>query len=161
MKPHFAMLAAYNGWANRRLYDAVMALPPDAWHADHGAFFGSFSGTLNHLVVTDRIWLHRLTGTGPLQTRLDEVLTDDLTLLRPLREAEDRRIADYVDGLDEMALAGKVTYQPVSRPIDITQPRASILAHLFNHQTHHRGQAHALITAAGERTEATDLWVIV
>jgi uncharacterized damage-inducible protein DinB len=70
MKPIFKMLAGYNAWANKRLYDAVATLSDEDYRADHGAFFGSVHGTLNHLLTGDYIWMHRLTGEGPSPTRL-------------------------------------------------------------------------------------------
>ena len=78
MKSHFAMLAGYNRWANGRIYTAVRALSDADYRAERGAFFGSLHGTLNHLLVADRIWMRRFTGTGPVQTRLDEILFEDL-----------------------------------------------------------------------------------
>src|SRR5690606_16379065 len=111
MKAHFSMFAAYNRWANERLYEAAGKLPDAAYRADRGAFFGSLHATLNHLVVTDRIWMRRFTGEGPVQTRLDEIVADDLATLGGLRRDEDERIIAWVDGLTEADLAGVVTYQ--------------------------------------------------
>lgn len=161
MKPHFTMFAAYNRWANERLYEAVAALPPEQFHADRGAFFGSLCGTLNHLLVTDRIWLRRLTGTGPLHVALNEVVTENLAELTRLRAAEDDRLAALVNSLDDAAITGNFTYQPVTNPRDITQPRASVLAHLFNHQTHHRGQATAILTGLAGRDACPSLDLIL
>jgi uncharacterized damage-inducible protein DinB len=146
MKAYFVMFAGYNRWANRRLYGAARALPDQAYRADRGAFFGSLHGTLNHLVVTDRIWMRRFTGEGPVQTRLDEILFDNIDALEAAREAEDQRIIDWVESLDEGALAGTFTYRTITSPQEITQPLRSAMAHFFNHQTHHRGQAHCLVT---------------
>ncbi len=149
MKPHWAMLAAYNAWANGRLYDAVAALPAGSFEAEGGVFFGSLRGTLNHLLVTDRIWMKRLTGEGEPPVRLDQILFSAFEPLHEARTAEDRRIVDWVDGLSEDDLAGLFRYRRVTTPDVIEQPRAEALAHLFNHQTHHRGQAHALVTRFG------------
>jgi uncharacterized damage-inducible protein DinB len=146
MKDHFAMFADYNRWANRRLYAAARALPDADYRARRGAFFGSLQGTLNHLVVADRVWMRRFTGAGPVQTRLDEILFDDLAALAAEREAEDARIVAYVDRLTEADLAGTLTYRTIVRPEEISQPLAPALAHFFNPQTHHRGQAHCLVT---------------
>ena len=157
MHDDFAMFAAYNRWANERLYEAAAKLPEADYRADRGAFFGSLHGTLNHLLVTDRIWMHRFTGSGPAPTRLDEILHDDLASLGAARREEDERIIVWVESLSEGAIAGTITYKPISRPIDVTQPLASVLAHVFNHQTHHRGQAHALLTMAGGRDAAPSL----
>lgn len=143
------MFAGYNRWANARLYDAAAKLPPEQYFADGGAFFGSLHNTLNHLVVTDRIWFRRITGEGPIHTRLDDVPYADIVTLRAAREAEDARIIAFIDSLDDARLAGTFTFSPISAPGAITQPVATALAHVFNHQTHHRGQAHALLTRHG------------
>jgi uncharacterized damage-inducible protein DinB len=146
MKSHFDMFAGYNAWANRRLYDAAAKLTEAQYRTDRGAFFRSLHGTLNHLLVGDRIWMRRFTGEGPSPARLDEILHDDLASLRAAREAEDRRILDYVAGLDEAKLAGLIRYRRLTAPDEVVQPLAPALAHFFNHQTHHRGQAHAILT---------------
>ncbi|MEJ1159812.1 DinB family protein [Prosthecomicrobium sp. N25] len=144
------MFARYNQWANRRLYEAAARLTPAEYRADHGAFFRSLKGTLNHILVGDRVWMSRFTGTGPVPSRLDEILFEDFAALRAAREAEDARIVAWADGLDEAALAGRFTYRPLTRPEPITQP----LWHFFNHQTHHRGQAHVILTrTTGEGPE--------
>lgn len=149
MKSHFIQFAGYNAWANARLYAAVLALPGGTFHADGGAFFGSLCGTLNHILVADRIWMKRLTGEGDAPDRLDAILHDDFAALSEARAAEDRRISDWVAGLSEENLAGVVRYRRVTTPDVVEQPLAEGLAHLFNHQTHHRGQAHALVTHFG------------
>ena len=148
MKSHFLMFAAYNRWANERLYEAAAKLPEADYRADRRAFFGSLHGTLNHLLVGDRIWMRRFTGEGPIQTRLDEILFDDLVSLAAERRDEDERIIAFVEGLREADLAMPFSYRTIVNPTDITQPLAPALAHFFNHQTHHRGQAHALVTMA-------------
>jgi uncharacterized damage-inducible protein DinB len=160
MKKHFVMLAAYNAWANRRLYASAAALPDADYRADRGAFFGSVHGTLNHLLVADRIWMHRFTGEGPTYARLDPILHENLRELEDARLAEDERIVRWVDGLDERRLAGTFTYTTIVNPRRLTQPLAPALAHVFNHQTHHRGQAHALLTAIGGRAAAPELDLI-
>jgi uncharacterized damage-inducible protein DinB len=161
MKAHYATFARYNAWANRRLYDAAAQLSDADYRADRGAFFKSMHGTLNHLLTADWVWMHRFTGQGPSPTKLDAIQHERLADLRAAREAEDRRIITYVDGLSEQQLAGTIRYRRVSTPEEFEQALAPALAHFFNHQTHHRGQAHALITAAGEKTEDTDLFLIV
>jgi uncharacterized damage-inducible protein DinB len=146
MKQHFEMFGRYNAWSNRRLFDAAAALPDADYRADRGAFFKSLHGTLNHLLVTDRVWMRRLTGQGPAPDRSGAILFQELGPLREAREAEDRRIVGYVEGLDEERLGGVISYRRVSTPEACVQPLAQALAHWFNHQTHHRGQAHAILT---------------
>jgi uncharacterized damage-inducible protein DinB len=151
------MLAAYNSWANRRLYDAAAALPDADYRADRGAFFKSVHGTLNHLLVADRIWMRRFTGEGDHPSRLDAILFDDVAELRRAREAEDGRIAAYVGGLSDEDLAGMLRYRTISNPRDIAQPLAPALMHFFNHQTHHRGQVHCLLTGLAGDAPSLDL----
>lgn len=161
MKAHFEMFADYNRWANRRLYAAARALPDADYRAPRGAFFGSLHGTLNHIVVADRIWMRRFTGEGPVQRKLDEILFDDLDALTAAREVEDARIVGYIDGLSEADLAATFTYRTIVQPKDMTQPLAPALAHFFNHQTHHRGQAHALLSAIAGNAAAPSLDLIL
>jgi uncharacterized damage-inducible protein DinB len=157
MKAHFDMFSRYNAWANERLYEAAARLSDADYRADRGAFFKSMHGTLNHLVVADRIWMRRLTGTGETTNRLDAILYDDLPSLRAARRSEDERIIRFVDGLSEADLAGHIRYRTITNPQDIEQPMAPALAHFFNHQTHHRGQAHGLLTAITGDAPSFDL----
>jgi uncharacterized damage-inducible protein DinB len=148
------MFGRYNAWANTRLYEAAARLGPERYRADRGAFFKSVHGTLNHLLVTDRIWMQRFTGEGDAPNRLDAILFETFGELRDAREAEDRRIVGFVDGLDDGRIAGTVKYRRVSSPAEIEQELGAALAHWFNHQTHHRGQVHALLTGLlGEAPE--------
>ncbi|WP_046865832.1 DinB family protein [Microvirga massiliensis] len=153
------MMAGYNAWANKRVYDAAASLTDSDYRADRGAFFKSVHGTLNHLLVTDRIWMRRFTGTGDAPTRLDAILFDDLSDLRAARRAEDQRIESYVAELDETRLNGLLRYCTISNPTDFEQPLASTLIHFFNHQTHHRGQVHALLTGLTGTAPSLDLIV--
>ena len=151
---HYRMFGRYNAWANSRLYDATARLSPEQYRADRGAFFKSVHGTLNHLLVTDRIWMQRFTGEGDAPNRLDAILFESFDDLRVAREAEDRRIVDFVDGLDDGRIAGTIKYRRVSTPEEFEQQLTPALAHWFNHQTHHRGHVHALLTGlVGEAPE--------
>ena len=157
MKSILQMLAGYNQWANRRLYAAAADLSDADYRADHGAFFGSVHGTLNHLVAADRIWMWRLTGEGLAPARLDEILYDKFEELRAAREAEDRRIIGYVESLTDADLAGTVRYRTITGPVDIEQELLPVVVNFFNHQTHHRGQAHCLLTKLTNRAPSLDL----
>ena len=161
MRSHYSMFAHYNEWANRRLYRCAAAISDADYRAERGAFFGSLHRTLNHLLLADRIWMKRFTGEGESYTRLDLIIHDDLPTLREAREKEDARIIAWVDPLDERSLAGTFSYRTIVDPTEITQPLAPALAHFFNHQTHHRGQAHALLTAIGGRDAATSLDLLI
>jgi len=160
MKDHFSMFAQYNRWANERLYEAAAAISDADYRKDRGAFFGSVHGTLNHLVVADRIWMRRFTGEGSTHTRLDEIACDDLPALSIARRDEDERIIFYVDTLGEDEIYGTFSYMPMTMPDEVTQPLSPALAHFFNHQTHHRGQAHCLLTEIGGHDFAPPLDLI-
>lgn len=157
MKQHFQMFAAYNKWANGRIYDAAATLSSDELERNMGAFFKSMIGTLNHMVATDRIWMKRFTGEGEAPTSLDAIIARDFAKLRTLREAEDARIQKWIGSLKEKDLAGRFTYTTVSDMRTVSQRLAPALAHFFNHQTHHRGQAHVVLTALGKPSVVLDL----
>jgi uncharacterized damage-inducible protein DinB len=159
MLAHYQMFAGYNAWCNERLYDAAAQIPDAKYRADRGAFFKSLHGTLNHLLVGDRIWMQRLTGKGDVPPTLDAILYNDFSELRAARRAEDKRISSYIAGLREDDLGKAIRYRTFVRPQDIEQVLAPALAHFFNHQTHHRGQAHALLSSVigNERTPSFDL----
>ena len=154
---HFIMLARYNRWANARLYDAASRMNDDERARDVGAFFGSMIGTLNHILVADRIWMRRFTGEGPTYDRLDEVPYPELDTLRVERDGEDEHLLSWVGSLDDATLSGTFTYMPVTSCETVTQRLAPALTHVFNHQTHHRGQAHTILTQLGYRAPALDL----
>jgi uncharacterized damage-inducible protein DinB len=153
------MFAAYNAWANARVYDAAARLSDQDYRADHGAFFKSVHGTLNHLLVTDRIWMGRFIGSSDAPDRLDAILFNAFAELRAARIAEDQRIIAFIDSLDDAALARVLRYRAVSTPAEFEQELASALAHWFNHQTHHRGQLHALLTRLTGSAPELDLLI--
>lgn len=145
MKRHFQTCAAYNRWANARIYEAALTLDEADYRRDVGAFFKSLHGTLNHLLVGDRVWLRRFTGEGEQPPALDAILYKDRAALTAARAREDARIATYVDGLDATALAADLVYTTMAGE-PFRQPLADALVHFFNHQTHHRGQAHTVLS---------------
>ena len=157
MKAHFQMFADYNKWANERLYETATLLSDEDRKLDRGVFFGSLHNTLNHLLVGDLFWMHRFTGTGRKPAALNECLHDDFEELRADRAIEDQRIIDHVGGLSNADLSGFIEYARVGQTTKLRQNRAEALAHFFNHQTHHRGQCHALLTGFGVTTPGFDL----
>jgi len=142
MLAQFKHLAGYNVWANQRLYDAAAKLPDEQLWREAGLFFGSLGGTLNHLLVTDRVWMKRFTGEGDHADTLNAILYRDFAALRAAREAEDLRIIDHVNSLSPERLEARFTYRKMTTPELISSKLWPDLLHLFNHQTHHRGQAH-------------------
>jgi uncharacterized damage-inducible protein DinB len=158
---HFRTCAHFNQWANRRIYEAVAKLPEaEVYKQRPAAYFGSIQGTLNHLLVVDRLWFGRVADVPSGLTRLDEILYDDFAALSAARQAEDQRIVDLIDGLDEAALAGERAYSD-TKGKPWTMPVRRMLATVFNHQTHHRGQVHALLKEAGQEPPALDLPVFL
>lgn len=157
MKHHFQMFAAYNRWANGRIYDAAAELTDEAFARDVGAFFGSMMGTLNHILVADRIWMKRFTAQGEAPKALDAIIHPNLGPLRLARDAEDARISGWIDGLDDAALAGRFTYITVTDMRTVSQRLAPALSHFFNHQTHHRGQAHTILSLLGKEPPSLDM----
>lgn len=157
------LLASYNQWMNRRLYDAVATLPHDTLAADRGAFFGSILGTLNHLVVTDTIWLKRFAaapGAAAVLAALDAMPYQTLSVLRERRDWLDALILRWVGTLTPAQLSARLTYVN-TKGTAFTRSVEGLLTHLFNHQTHHRGQVTTLLSQADGDVGVTDLLALV
>src|SRR5919107_1560497 len=142
---YFATLARYNSWANGRLYDAVARLGEAEYMKPRPAFFGSIHATLNHILVGDRLWIARIEEHTPPPLKLDQILYGDLVALRVARVAEDEHIINVVAGLDEARLDEELHYTTTKGERQRTRLRL-VLGHFFNHQTHHRGQAHNMLS---------------
>lgn len=156
-KSHFQMMARYGAWANKRLISACRGLDADAYFIDRKAFFGSLHGTLNHILVGDRIWLGRISGIDSGLTDLGVPLFDTLDGLAAARESEDHRIQSIIDGMDETDFSGILTYTTIVKPQRIETPMSQVLTHLFNHATHHRGQVHTLLSQVPSDPPSLDL----
>lgn len=154
---HLKMMAAYNRWANSLVYDAAATLSEDELHRDTGAFFGSIFGTLSHILTADRVWLYRFIGAGPRPSTLNERPCTGFAELREARVEEDGRIIAYVDNLTPAQLEGPISYTPLTSSELVQQRLSPALSHMFNHQTHHRGQVHAGLTGMGKPSLAIDL----
>jgi uncharacterized damage-inducible protein DinB len=155
--PLFQRQAQYNRWMNRRLYAVCADIPDVDRKRDLGAFFKSVHGTFNHLLLVDRLWLGRLTEAPYAIRSLDQELYADFEALRAAREAEDQRIADYIDGLAEPTLDRTLTYRS-AMTAEVRRYRIQdVLLHLFHHQTHHRGQLTTLVGQLGYDFGDTDL----
>lgn len=160
MRDHFLRIAAYNAWANERLYGAAAVLPDARLTENNDAYFGSLYGTLAHILIADRIWMHRLSGEGPTHTNLRDRPFVSLGDLGMEREAMDRRIEGYVSALRADAYDGEAHYTN-TRGDPHHLPRSVILTHVFNHQTHHRGQVHHMLSAFGIDPPPLDLLYFV
>ena len=169
---HFAQLAAYNEWMNRKLYGAAAPLPAERLHEDRGAFFGSVFGTLNHLVIADLIWFKRIAagvpGLASLQcldelprpSSLDHRLCATLPELDALRVQLDAAISAFCAEVRDAHLDGALTWTSM-KGIASTKRLGDVLLHVFNHQTHHRGQATTLFSQMGIDVGPTDILLLL
>lgn len=154
------LMAAYNSEMNRRLYAAAAEIPDAARKRDAGAFFGSLHATLNHLVWADRMWMSRFADGWERPAAGipgSTTLYDEFDALRAARVETDARIETWAATLTEPALAGDLTWYSGATKRERTEKRWILYVHFFNHQTHHRGQAHCLITQDGVKPADTDL----
>ncbi len=164
VRPAFVRtMAAYNAEMNRRIFAAAARLSDAERRRPRGAFWGSIHGTLCHLLWGDQIWMSRFDGwPKPATTQKESAgLVEDFAELRRLRTDLDEKISAWAERLDEAWLAEDMVWFSQSAQKELRSPRAFLVTHFFNHQTHHRGQAHAMITAAGEQTGDTDLFLVV
>ena len=152
-------MARYNRWQNESLYGAAEELSDSERRRSRGAFFDSIHATLNHLLWADRIWMSRLAGMPRPPGGIPESVSvhgewDDL---RRERRRFDTAMIDWADRLDAGELTGVLTWYSLSAKAELRQPRWLLITHMFNHQTHHRGQVHCMLTQAGCRPGDTDL----
>ncbi|MZQ88006.1 damage-inducible protein DinB [Frigidibacter albus] len=152
-------MARYNAWQNDNLYAAAALLEDEGRRAPRGAFFGSIHATLNHLLWADRMWLSRFgRGEAPGGGIAGSVaLVAEWQALCAARRDMDAVIVDWADALAPEDLAGDLAWYSGASGREMTRPKALCVLHLFNHQTHHRGQVHAMLTAAGAVPGPTDL----
>jgi len=150
-------LSAYNRWMNERLYACCVDLSDEERKRDRGAFFRSIHGTLNHLLLGDRIWLGRFQGTPLEGVSLDQELHADFAELRAERERTDREIDAWIASLTEARFAQTLRYTSIVNPAPRELPLWVAVTHFFNHQTHHRGQLTTLLVQAGIDPGVTDL----
>ena len=157
--PQFVQLMArYNAWQNQSIYTAANGLDDAARNADRGAFWGSIRATLAHLLWADRIWMSRFDGgEAPGIGALEAHETYDWSYLWHERPKMDARIASWAWSVTDDDLAGDLSWYSGILKKDMVRSKAICVTQLFNHQTHHRGQVHAMLTAAGARPEDTDI----
>lgn len=153
----FRTMAQYNRWMNERLYGVCAEIPDEARKRDRGAFFKSIHGTLNHLLLGDRLWLGRFLDRPVHVDSLDRELYAEFDALRAQRGQTDGEILDFSESLDEEALARDFRFRTIVNPGEHVFPFRHVLLHFFNHQTHHRGQVTTLIKQAGFEPGVTDL----
>jgi uncharacterized damage-inducible protein DinB len=154
-------MARYNEWMNERVYEASAKLSDGERKEDMGAFFKSIHGTLNHLLLADRIWMGRFVGRPIAVTSLAQELYSDFDTLRAERAATDRDITEWAANLTGDVLARDLSYTSIVNPQPRSSPMGVTVAHFFNHQTHHRGQLTTLLMQRGVDPGVTDLiWMV-
>ncbi|UAW98565.1 DinB family protein [Halopseudomonas nanhaiensis] len=172
LQARFTLLADYNQWMNAKVYEAAAQLDEAELTRDRGAFFGSILGTLNHILVADTIWLQRFAkhprchtllqqvSELPSPAGLDQMLFDDLAELARQRSWMDRQIIDWVQALTDDDLELVLSYHN-TKGVAAGKRFSSLMLHLFNHQTHHRGQVTTLLSQAGVDVGVTDLLALI
>ena len=153
-------MADYNRWQNISIYGAADGLSDAQRREDRGAFFGSIQGTLNHVLWADRIWMSRLAGfDAPVSPDIQSSVTEieDWGEMKAVRAGLDASIIEWAATVSAHDLDGDLTWYSGAAGAELSRPRALLITHLFNHQTHHRGQVHALLTGFGARPDDTDL----
>ncbi|QFT63691.1 DinB family protein [Roseivivax sp. THAF30] len=152
-------MARYNAWQNRQL-KAIFKERGEAWLRETGqGFFGSIFATANHLLWADTIWMARFTQSPAPKGGIAESIafTDTLPDWDIARFRMDARILDWAENLRSTELFGDLAWYSGAQGREVSRPRALCVAHMFNHQTHHRGQIHAMLTAAGATAPVSDL----
>lgn len=153
------MMASYNRWQNENLLAAAETLPPQVRDADLGAFFHSIRGTLSHLLWADQMWLSRFTTAPRPNVGIAQSpdMIRDWQDLRAARQDADAAIVAWAKTLPDGLLSGDLRWFSGANNTEMARPLAHVVAHFFNHQTHHRGQIHAMLTRAGAKPGVTDL----
>ena len=156
---HAQLMADYNKWQNASIYGAAAAMSDEERRRDRGAFFKSIHGTLSHVLWGDRMWLSRFTGSPApaIAIAASPGLVEDWDMLRAERDKTDAQILAWTAAMTPADLEGDLAWFSGAAQREFTLPRWLLVTHFFNHQTHHRGQAHAMLTAAGAKPADTDI----
>ena len=157
---HFRMLARYNRIANERLFDACSHLDPVEYRKTRPGSFGSIHALLNHLLLGDRIWMARFEGGGQVTPALNSVLFEEFSELREARVVEDARIEKFFAEADVSLLDQSFRYRN-SKGLDYEEQAPVAIGHFFNHQTHHRGQVHVMLSQTAVAPPSLDLHRII
>jgi uncharacterized damage-inducible protein DinB len=157
LREYAVTMAAYNTWMNERLFQCAAKLDDEQRRRDLGAFFKSVHGTLNHILLGDRAWLDRFTGRPVQMKTAGDELYADFDALRRARSATDQQIERWATTLGDTFADAPYSFHSVVYQRDRTTPGWVAIAHLFNHQTHHRGQVTTLLMQLGVDPGITDL----
>ncbi|MCP4820521.1 MAG: damage-inducible protein DinB [Shimia sp.] len=153
------LLARYNGWQNASLVTAADGLPDAARWQSRGAYFKSIAATLNHLYWADALILARINGNMRPHRTITHSLTQPANWedFKALRSARDAEIEVWANGLTDEDLHGNVAWYPLDGSGRVEMLKTLCVVQFFNHQTHHRGQVHGMLTAAGAIPDVTDI----
>ena len=157
---HPQAMARYSRWQNRSLYREADRLSDAQRKETRGAFFGSIHATLSHLLFGDQAWMHRFGHPEKPRARSipDSVSAyPDWNELKSARAAFDETIIAWADGLDPAWLSAEMSWTPAVLGVPVVRPHWLLVTHMFNHQTHHRGQVHCMLTSLGMKPDDTDL----
>jgi uncharacterized damage-inducible protein DinB len=157
------LMAAYNAEMNRRLYAAAARLTDAERKTDRGAFWGSLHGTLVHLLWADTQWMSRFDNWPKPEVPIKQSagMIEDFDTLRARRVTADADILAWAERVDDAWLAQDLVWFSGAAQKEMRRAKGPLVVHFFNHQTHHRGQAHGLLTAQGQDTGDTDLFLVV
>jgi uncharacterized damage-inducible protein DinB len=160
---YIPIMAQYNSEMNRRMYAGADRLTDAQRREDRGLFWKSLHGTLNHLLWADRQWMSRLDGWPPntIPNPQSPTLIDDFNDLRDERFKADAKIEAFAARIDEAWLSEDLVWWSGAAKREMTREKRGLMVHFFNHQTHHRGQAHAALTMCGVDPGDTDLFLVV
>jgi uncharacterized damage-inducible protein DinB len=152
-------MARYNRWQNQNLFGVADRLSDEDRRRERGAFFGSIHKTLSHLIWADQLWMSRLTNARTPEGGIAQSVSlySDWAPLRDERGALDDGIIDWAERQDEASLEGDLTWYSALAKRELSKPKWLLVTHMFNHQTHHRGQVHCMLTQAGGKPHDTDL----
>lgn len=152
-------LAQYNEWQNTQLLGTMRGVNQDVLYQDRGAYFGSIFATANHILWSDQLWMSRFTnypapmGNYAKGTEISSSLEDWAIE----RFRLDRAICDWGQHIKAVDLAGELSWFSVINQREYTKTKGLCVVHMFNHQTHHRGQLHVMLTAVGCVGATSDL----
>ena len=157
---HFRMLAKYNRIANEHLYEACGKLEDGEYRKMRAGSFGSIHALLNHILLGDRIWMARFRGEGKVTPPLNSELYSGFGDLSAARRAEDKQIIAFFDGLGAAFLEREISYTNSLGMAYVEKPAVAV-THMFNHQTHHRGQIHVMLSQTSVAPPSLDMHRII
>ena len=156
-------MSRYNAWQNKQITPVVRAIDEAELTRDRGVFFGSIQATLNHLLWGDTVWMSRICAdvkapAGGIEGSVD--LWTDIAAWSADRFRLDGRIMIWSQTIRNVDLNGELSFYSSVLGRDVTASIALCVTHMFNHQTHHRGQLHAMLTAIGAAAPVSDLFIM-